>query len=84
MTFRQWEEAIETIQATVIKFVDETDWHTMNVFGPDSQGFGPPAICITADMNPDHLFDLAITLNTLLPNETGLITYHATTAITLT
>lgn len=50
MTIFDWERHIEEVQAALIGTVAGDDWEQTHVYGPNTGGFSPPAMCIEASM----------------------------------
>lgn len=46
MTIFDWERHIEEVQAALIGTVVGEEWEQMHVYGPNTGGFSPPAMCI--------------------------------------
>lgn len=48
MTIFDWERHIEEVQAALTVAVPGSKWGDVHVYGPNTGGFSPPAICIGA------------------------------------
>lgn len=51
MTIFDWERHIEEVQAALVGTVIGHDWDQMHVYGPNTGGFSPPAMCVEVVMN---------------------------------
>lgn len=58
MTQFAWLHHIEELRAAVTQAVADKDWGQVHVYGPDTEGFGLPAICVELQLTPAALGDL--------------------------
>lgn len=50
MTIFDWERHIEEVQSALVGGVLDDDWEQVHVYGPNTGGFSPPAMCIEVNM----------------------------------
>lgn len=84
MTIFDWERHIEEVQAALTVAVPGHNWEKVHVYGPNTGGFSPPAICIEAVLNPPQIGAFFQSLVESAPWISVPVTVNATTVITST
>lgn len=84
MTIFDWERHIEEVRAALTVAVPNDNWDQVHVYGPNTGGFSPPAICIEATMNPPQIGAFFRALVEAAPWISLPVTMNATTVITST
>lgn len=83
MTIFDWERHIEELQAALTVAVPGSDWESVHVYGPNTGGFSPPAICLRATLNPVQAAAFLRALKEAAPWFSVPVEMHATTALVL-
>lgn len=81
MTIFDWERHIEEVQAALVVAIPGNEWGKVHVYGPNTGGFSPPAMCIRATMNPAQAAKFLRTLAEAAPWLSVPVQVHAVTAI---
>lgn len=67
MTIFDWERHVEELQAAVGGTVGQENWDEVAIYGPNTGGFSPPAMCIEATMGTGELSDFLARLSKTAP-----------------
>lgn len=59
MSIQNWQEHVDALNAAVGKFVPEDLWGFLDRFGPESAGFGFPAVCFEIPLTMMRLAEMA-------------------------
>lgn len=85
MTIFDWERHIEEVQAALIGTVIGEEWEQMHVYGPNTGGFSPPAMCIEVEITVAQVGNFLERLAAAAPWLTAPVELHiAGTVITAT
>lgn len=67
MTIFDWERHIEELHAALGRAVGEEKWDEICIYGPNTGGFSPPAMCIEAVMSAAEAASLLLHLSEAAP-----------------
>lgn len=81
MTIFDWERHIEEVQAALTVAIPGSEWGKVHIYGPNTGGFSPPAMCIRATMTPAQAATFLKTLVKAAPWLSVPVEVHAATGV---